>query len=194
LLRLRSNSGNSWNSFINGCFNRFAMSSMHGIEAIYSSIRRILVLTPVRQPTHSSCSMTQARPTFNVSLTCPLYSDNLRNMPTLSPCQSSPIVCLKLQCSGISLLDYEEEPLLFNLAPLSLPIQASSIKAAPLGRPVKWVMPSNPVPPFYTWYACMNLRRSFNREVMCDVFRFAACSGVVWPPNGILQPMEKESL
>jgi hypothetical protein len=104
LPRLRNNSGNSWNSFINWCLNRFAMNSMHGVEAIYSSIRRILVLTPVCQLTHSSCSMTQARPTFNVSLTYPLYSDNLRNMPALSPCQSSPIVCLKPQCSGVSLL------------------------------------------------------------------------------------------
>jgi hypothetical protein len=44
LLRLRSNCGNSWNSFVNRCFNRFAMNSMHGVETIHFLMRRILVL------------------------------------------------------------------------------------------------------------------------------------------------------
>jgi hypothetical protein len=41
LLGLRNNYGNS---FINGCFNRFAMNSMHGVAAIYILTRLILVL------------------------------------------------------------------------------------------------------------------------------------------------------
>ena len=44
-LGLRNNSANSWDGLINGYFNGFAMNSMHGVEAIYSSIRRILVLS-----------------------------------------------------------------------------------------------------------------------------------------------------
>jgi hypothetical protein len=56
LLGLRSNYGhswNSWNSFVNACFDRSAMNSMHGVATIYIFMRRMFGFepsAPVGQP------------------------------------------------------------------------------------------------------------------------------------------------